>query len=111
MALGSCFAQEMGLRLARLAYNIDLQPFGQIYNPLSLADNLGRLLSMRSPKLEELFLHQGLYRHFAYHTDFAHPQKEVALGLMRRRFEAARAQLLGADYLFLTLGTAYYYSY
>jgi len=111
MALGSCFAQEMGLRLARLAYNIDLQPFGQIYNPLSLAHNLERLLSGAWPKAEELFLHQGLYRHFAYHTDFAHPQKELALALMRQRFEAARAQLLGADYLFLTLGTAYYYSY
>ncbi|WCL80237.1 GSCFA domain-containing protein [Saprospira sp. CCB-QB6] len=111
MALGSCFAQEMGIRLARLAYNIDLQPFGQIYNPLSLADSLDRLLAGRGPEEEELFLHQGLYRHFAYHTDFAHPEKEVALKLMQQRFEGAKAQLLQADYLLLTLGTAYYYTY
>jgi len=111
IALGSCFSQEMGIRLARLAYNIDLQPFGQIYNPFSLADSLDRLLVGREPEEKDLFLHQGLYRHFAYHTDFAHPRKEAALSLMRQRFLAARAQLLQADYLLLTLGTAYYYTY
>ena len=37
MVLGSCFAANIGTRLADLGYDLCLNPFGTIFNPASIS--------------------------------------------------------------------------
>lgn len=109
LSLGSCFAEHIGQRLEQLHYPLVRNPFGLIYNPLSLARLLSRLLDNQSPQAQELFEYQGLWHHFDYHGSFSHPDKNTALAQMTEAFERGRTALLKADYLLLTFGTAWIY--
>ena len=47
LAMGSCFADELGTRLQQLQFKVDVNPFGVIFNPVSLADLLRDSLEVR----------------------------------------------------------------
>ena len=51
MMLGSCFAQHVGEELSHALppTDIDVNPFGVLYNPLSIAGAVGSLLSVAPP--------------------------------------------------------------
>ena len=40
MMIGSCFAENIGQRMQRLKFQVDLNPFGILYNPQSIAKSL-----------------------------------------------------------------------
>ena len=45
MVLGSCFADCMGSRLADGGFNVCVNPFGTLYNPVSICNAVARLES------------------------------------------------------------------
>ena len=44
VSLGSCFADEVGSRLQESDFPVELNPFGTLYNPASIAAALHRLI-------------------------------------------------------------------
>lgn len=109
MSIGSCFAEHIGQRLEVLKFQQFLNPFGIVYHPLVIANLLGKLLSPQNISREALFQQQELWRHYDFHSRFAHPDKTVAFERMERQFEKAVHYLPQLDYLFISLGTAYGY--
>src|SRR5690606_24046889 len=65
LALGSCFAEHIGQRLIDHKFSLQLNPFGILYNPLSILQALEFLRSATAVGEDELFLHQDLWHHFA----------------------------------------------
>ena len=63
MMLGSCFTENIGERLTRGMFDVDINPFGTLYNPASIAKSIDRLLEGREFSKEELFEYQGTW-HF-----------------------------------------------
>ena len=47
LLMGSCFAENMGRRMADAKFRIDINPYGILYNPLSIA-GVGLQLSFAS---------------------------------------------------------------
>ena len=43
MIIGSCFANEIGNILKLHGFNISVNPFGTLYNPVSITNSLNRL--------------------------------------------------------------------
>ena len=43
MVLGSCFADETGRRLAECGLDVCVNPFGTLYNPVSVCNSISRL--------------------------------------------------------------------
>jgi hypothetical protein len=107
MALGSCFAANIGTRLSTLKYNIELNPFGIQYNPSSIANGLLRLIDASPYGLTDLFEHQGLWHSFDHHGSFSGREQASVLLAMNQRLEATHQHLLETDVLILTLGTAW----
>ena len=80
LLLGSCFTEHIGARLAGGKFPALLNPFGIVYNPASLLSGLARLWAADRPfGAEDLFAHGGLWRSWAHHGSFAHPECEAAL--------------------------------
>ena len=46
LLVGSCFADEVGKRMLRGGFEAMVNPFGTLYNPASIAENLEMCLSL-----------------------------------------------------------------
>jgi hypothetical protein len=107
--LGSCFAEEMGARLGESKFEVDVNPFGTLYNPSSIAQALRRLMRPDPFAASELFEYGGLYHSFAHHGRFSAPSEAEALGRMNEQLERSAGKLRKASRLILTFGTAAFY--
>ena len=110
MVMGSCFAAHIGGRLAQMKWRTEVNPFGVLYNPLSIAEALTSLLDYRPLTEEELTLFpDGGWNTWLHHSSYSLPERAEALDHINTRMERA-AQMLGeADTLIITLGTAWVY--
>jgi hypothetical protein len=107
LLLGSCFTEHIGARLAAHRFHALLNPFGIVYNPLSIAEGLRRLWRADRPfTRRELAEQGGLWHSWAHHGAFSRPHPAAALEAMNAAYHAGAAQLRQAQCLLLTLGSA-----
>jgi hypothetical protein len=106
MSLGSCFAQNMADKLDLHKFNIISNPFGILYNPLSIAKSLEAILNEKTYTKEDLFHHNERWHSFDHHSDFSHSALEATLNTINSNIKNARQRLIEAQILIITLGTA-----
>lgn len=110
LLLGSCFAENIGRQLKEMKFHVDINPFGILYNPASIAQALRHLMDGTPFCREDLFLSHGLYRSFHHHGNFSDMDADNALEMMNQRFLKASRMLPHANRLVLTFGTSFVYS-
>jgi hypothetical protein len=106
---GSCFSNYISLFLQQHFFHCRTSPFGNTYNPLSIARTLARLLDNKMVKDGEVFEYKGLYRHFEFHTGVSRPDKAELLSSLNNHIRDASLFLHNTTVLVITLGTAYAY--
>lgn len=106
---GSCFSTRLRDYLMGALYDVTDSPYGIMYNPLSMAQGMERLLSDDAPREDELILRDGRWHSMMHHGAFSHSSKVVALQQMRAAFERSRDALQETNLLILTFGTAWVY--
>ncbi len=109
--LGSCFAENIGQRLLDFRFRGNVNPFGVLYNPLSIAQALERLIEKRPFAADELFEYGGLWHSWMHHGSFSDTSAEKAVAQMNARFDVACQHLLEADLLVITFGSAWVYEF
>lgn len=84
-------------------------PFGVLYNPLSIASCL--TLSIDGQHLDDRMLvrHDGLWHSWLHHTSLSHPDRDTCLQQCNERIDATHRFLQECDTLIITWGTAYAY--
>jgi len=107
LMLGSCFADEMGEQMHRRGLHVTSNPFGTLYNPLSIAQaiNLQIFESSNLPMIN----HDGLWHSMAHHGAFSRPNKEDAEQAVRGSIEAMQNALAEATVVIVTFGSAWVY--
>jgi len=111
MFTGSCFTENVGQRMERLKYPADINPFGILYNPVSVANGLQLLLDRKHFLQSDLLEHNGLWHSFYHHGRFSSPDPQEALQTINERIGVSADFLNTADFLFITFGTAWVYRY
>jgi hypothetical protein len=111
LMLGSCFAVNIGKRLADAKFNICINPFGVIYNPVSVANSIEILLENRTFTENDLLLHNGLYYSFYFHSLFADAEKQSALTKINNAKEQGHEFIQNAESIMLTFGSSIAYKY
>jgi hypothetical protein len=111
LLLGSCFAENIGNLLVTNKFNCEVNPFGVLYNPLSIANGLHCLDDKRTFAETDLFEFKGLYHSFMHHGSFSASSSEECLEKINSRLETAIHQFSELNYLLITFGTAYVYEY
>lgn len=107
--LGSCFADEMGGRLLQGGFRVELNPFGTLYNPASVAAALERLIDDCEITEADLVQHEGLWHSWHHHGSFSRPAKDETLEVCNSRIHQAHLALKEARLLMVTFGTAWVY--
>lgn len=110
ISLGSCFSEHIGTYLQDMGHHIALNPFGALYNPLSIAMALDRLISGIPYQAEELYEYDGLWHSSMHHGSYSSAQIETALKGMNTDLQLASLQLPETSFLFITWGTAWIYT-
>lgn len=107
VALGSCFAEHIGRKLQERKFELLLNPFGILYNPVVMADNLARLAHADEPfGKQDLTRQQGLWFSWQHHGRFADTDPDRLLERLNRAAAATRQMLARTEVVLLTLGTA-----
>ena len=74
MILGSCFADNIGRKMSDLGFNVCVNPFGTLYNPVSVSNSI-QSLECGIPFSEDDCIRMGsgspLICSFSHHTSFA----------------------------------------
>lgn len=109
LLIGSCFSENIGKLLVENKFDVDINPVGIVYNPLSIATCLTSLLQEKEYQPSDLFETRGRYVSFDHHGHFSDPDPDVCLKRINTRIEEASLRLKKADYIILTFGTAWVY--
>lgn len=110
MLLGSCFTENMGNELSWYKFPSIVNPFGIVYNPISIKACFDRLLEGKKYTKEELNNDKGLFFSFDHHSKFSDTDIHKCLDKINGSFINALETLRKTSILFLTFGTAYYYT-
>lgn len=108
---GSCFADELQRHLFRELYDCSPSPYGILYNPLSMAEGVERLLADQPVMREELIEHEGLWHSPMHHGTFSAPTPEATLARIEGMWQVARERLSTTKLWVFTFGTSYLYEW
>lgn len=110
--LGSCFADSIGQKMKAGGFNVCVNPFGTLYNPVSIANAAARLESgipFTEKDCVEMGAGAGLVCSFSHHTSFARPDAGHFLDVANSALEEAGAFWHKSGKVIITLGTAFCY--
>ncbi|MCV9386214.1 GSCFA domain-containing protein [Reichenbachiella ulvae] len=106
LSIGSCFADRMGGYLQDYKFDALVNPFGVIFNPVSLI----KLIDQKSdPEPDKFIERDGMVCHYDYHFDLRADSVSSLETLLRAKHQEVNAFIQKADWLIVTLGTAHVY--
>ena len=79
MLFGSCFAENIGNLLLANKFRCDVNPFGILYNPLSVAEAIRQTLSYKTYNEADLFCDRAGWHSFMHHGSFSGNSAEECL--------------------------------
>ncbi|MCK4662568.1 MAG: GSCFA domain-containing protein [Bacteroidales bacterium] len=109
--IGSCFTENIGNRLSELKFNVDVNPFGVLYNPISVKNGLEILIQKKTFKEKDLQYYNEQWFSFYHHSRFSDTDKVECLRKINDRITISSKQLEESELLFITFGTAWIYKY
>ena len=109
MLAGSCFADYISSRMKNAGLAVEANPFGVLYNPISVAQGLSDLINKKTYTVDNLFLHQGLYSSFSHHSRFSGVNPSEVVQKMNLELIRSADFLRQTGVLIITLGTASVY--
>ena len=109
LLMGSCFVEHIGEKLKGAKFNALINPYGVLYNPMSIVTSLKEMLNNTPYNLSSLFFYQGLWHSAMHHSVFSGASKEKVLENINDALNEAHLFLKQTDYLVVTLGSSWVY--
>lgn len=106
LLVGSCFADSIGQMMAQRGLHVICNPFGTLYNPVSIANALQMTNGQCQMPLVE---HEGLWHSMAHHGSFSRPTEEETRAAVAESMELMQRALREASVVIVTFGTAWVY--
>ena len=108
-ALGSCFAESISERLRRAKFSVTTNPFGVLFNPLSIASAIDRMADTRAFAVCDIREgREGFFSFDAHSSLDGKTQTEIFANLNQAVAQGSKA-LHDAEWVVLTFGTAWIY--
>lgn len=110
MFIGSCFASNIGCQLESGHMPVMINPTGAVFNPVSVANTLNLISEDKKFSQEDLHYHDDRWLSFYHYTNFSSANPLEVLDKINRKTEEASSFLKDASFLFITFGTARFYT-
>ena len=110
--LGSCFADEVGSICRGLGFNAQVNPFGVLYNPFSIANAIHRLRNgIPFAHKEVIQTGEEFYCTFSHNTEFWSRSENELLERVNDNLAQAHEHFAQSKWIVVSLGTAWVYRY
>lgn len=109
MSMGSCFSDNIGRCMKNALFQIEVNPWGILFNPASIALALQRVLDGTSYVESDLVFANGLWHSLAHHGSFSCESAEETLSRANETLQTMQAHLKKTNRLLLTWGTSWVY--
>lgn len=106
MTIGSCFAEVIGRRLHVSKAQVVVNPFGTIFNPLSVSKLLRGAISQQRDFDKNLVQHNGIWYAYDLHSSLSSPNRDELITTITNLLDTTRTALQQAKLLIITLGTS-----
>jgi hypothetical protein len=106
MLIGSCFSQNIGLKLSQYKFRVISNPFGTVFNPVSIARLLMYACHPTSFDEGQMMDAQGVFVHPDFYKTLGNTNRAAAVSQITQALEDAHHFLENAGFLFITLGTS-----
>lgn len=115
--IGSCFADNISAQFASRKFKVLANPFGTIYNPLSIAQMVKNIADGKVYGDADVFQDvcrdnghgDNLWHCWDAHSSLSAGSREESIAKLNAAAKQAREFLEKADAVFITLGTAFVY--
>lgn len=109
VVLGSCFANNIGDKLAYYKFRELQNPFGILFHPLAIENLLSRAIRQQQYQEEEVFYLNERWQCYDVHSDLSSNKKEELLASLNSGLLETKLWITRASHIFITLGTAWTY--
>ena len=109
VSLGSCFAENMGAKLAYYKFQNVVNPFGIIFNPVSIEQLISRAIQHQKFTESDIFFHNERWHCYDVHSDLSNANKDEFLENLNILLESTIQQITGSTHVIITYGTSWVY--
>ena len=109
LLMGSCFAENIGAKFDYFKFNNLVNPFGIIFNPVSIEKLIDRIVNNRKFTETDIFYHNDLWHSYEVHSEVSNPNKEVYLHKLNSLLEETRIRISEVTHFQITYGTSWIY--
>lgn len=108
--VGSCFAENIGNKFADSKFNALINPFGIVYNPVSVANTLKTIIEKKHFSEDDL-VYNNIWNSFYHHSKFSDENKQKCLDNINDACQNSYQFLKNTDFLIITFGTSWVFEY
>ena len=105
--IGSCFTENFGNILTEYKFKTLVNPFGIVYNPISIAQTLQRILHKDFYTENDLIFYNEQWHSFDHHGKFSNADKSICIKNINANLLQANVFLHQTHFLFITLGSSW----
>ncbi|MBD3226476.1 MAG: GSCFA domain protein [Caldithrix sp.] len=109
LTIGSCFSEHIAHLLQTHRFRVRANPFGVLYNPLSIHSAVDIMLQQKLFSEDDLVFNQDEWHSFYHHSSFSHHEPRQAVDTINQNIAESHAFLQSTDLVICTLGTAFVY--
>jgi hypothetical protein len=110
LLIGSCFTEHIGNFLGDTKFDVLQNPNGILFDPISVSSSLISYIQNKQYKEEELFYLNEAWNSWQHHSRFSKTDKNECLKNINQSQTNAYTFLKQADWLIITLGSAFTYN-
>lgn len=110
LSLGSCFASNIAEKLSLHKFNVCNNPFGVLFNPVSIKNNIQLLINNTNEPDFRIFQYNNLWHSWFFHENFSTNNQSEIETKIQDTITKVSSSLKDAKILIITFGTAYTYS-
>ena len=109
LALGSCFAENMSQKLEYFKFDNRVNPFGIIFNPVSLEKIIRRSVFNNYFTEKDIFYHNEAWHCYEVHSELSNPDKQGFLETLNELIDSTNQYIESSTHCLITLGTSWVY--
>lgn len=109
VSIGSCFAENMGEKLCFYKFQNAINPFGIIFNTISIENLIRRAIDKNYFTERDVFFHNERWHCFEIHSELSHTDKDYFLKNLNEILDSFLNEISTATHFIITLGTSWVY--
>ncbi|HMP31132.1 MAG TPA: GSCFA domain-containing protein [Saprospiraceae bacterium] len=107
--IGSCFSDNIGNQFKLHRFNHCANPFGTVYNPISISDQIVTIQGKRELDQKKFVFRDDRVYHLDFHSQLFTRSIEEYTHVIDAKAQSTLEYLSQASHVFITLGTAWVY--